>query len=438
MKVAIINKSDATGGAAVVSTRLLLALRNIGIEADMIVCEKKTDLPFVHLAASPSAIKQAFLAERLRIFLANGLNKANLFKVDTASDGLQLWKNKIVRKADVICLNWINQGMLSLKGLRNLLHLGKPIVWTMHDMWNFTGICHHAGDCPRWQTNCGLCPLLGSGAAPDDISFKVWNNKHTIYAEAAKLAMKSGTRLHFVAVSNWLADLARKSPLLAEAPLSVIPNAFPIPEKSPVSSTESPLKTNKKFRVVMGAARLDDPVKGLPILVEATHIIRDKYPEIADKIELITFGNIKNPDSIEEISIPHRHLGLISGEENIRNVYLSADAVISTSLYETLPGTLVEGLVYGCVPVSFGRGGQSDIVDHLSTGYIAPWSDDIRTAASNIAEGIMWARTRKRSEILPRMYESARARFEANVIALRYRDLFTALLHEKQGVRSNE
>lgn len=426
MKVVIINKSDSTGGAAVVSARLLRALCDLGLDAHMLVCEKLHDSGRVELAASPSRIKRSFLAERLKIFLANGLNRDNLFKVDTASDGLPLHRNRLVREADVICLNWVNQGMLSLQGLRELLHLGKPVVWTMHDMWNFTGICHHAGSCTRWRQTCGLCPFLGSAKSPDDISLSVWNNKKIVYGQALRLAQVSGTRLHFVAVSNWLAGLAAASPLMSGMPLSVIPNAFPVPDR-PMREA----RANGRFHVLMGAARLDDPVKGLPILVEATRVLRDRWPDEAARIELVTFGNVKDPAALDGIAVSHRHLGVVSGEDRLRDVYLGGDAVVSTSLYETLPGTLVEGQVYGCIPVSFGRGGQADIIDHMQTGYIAAWSDDLPTAAARIAEGIVWAMRQPADDIRARMYASARARFDAPVVAARYVGLFEQLLSRR-------
>lgn len=420
MNVAIINKSDSTGGAAVVSRRLMYALRDLGVEASMLVTEKHIDSPYVRIAASQSTIKRAFLAERLRIFTANGFDRSMLFKVDIATDGLPLHRHRIVREADVICLNWVNQGVLSLKGLRELLRLGKPVVWTMHDMWNFTGICHHAGNCTRWLQSCGICPLLGKGASTQDISFSVWNNKKKVY--------KSGGQLHFVAVSNWLADMARRSPLLADKPLSVIPNAFPMPEE-PVKHREHSPK--EKFRLLMGAARIDDPVKGLPLLVEATRILKEKYPEESRRMELVTFGNLRDPSALQGIGLPHKHLGQVNGEENIRDVYAGADCVISSSLYETLPGTLVEGLAYGCIPVSFNRGGQSDIVDHLRTGYIAERTEDPHTAAANLAEGIAWASHQDPEVIRPIMLESARERFSAEAVGRRYIDLFNQLVDSK-------
>lgn len=417
MNVVIINKSDSTGGAAVVTFRLLNALRHAGINASMLVTEKKTDSPYVELAAAPLRSKVSFLTERLKIFMTKGVTRANLFKIDTASDGLPLHRHPLVRNADVICLNWVNQGMLSLSGLKKLLQTGKPIVWTMHDMWCFTGICHHAGECRRFEESCGNCPMLLKGASVHDISYKTLRTKQQAY--------DSGKRpIHFVAVSNWLANLAHKSHLLGKQPLSVIPNAFPAAAFEPGISHIP----GQPFRILFGAARLDDPIKGFPILAEATRILSEKYPEEAAGMELVTFGNIRNPELLKDIRISHRHLGRIDGEEAIRELYRGANAVVSTSLYETLPGTLVEGQAYGCIPVAFNRGGQSDIIDHLSTGYLADWSDHIDKAAHHIAEGIIWAMSQNKEMIGKRMYESAKARFDERVIAGRYISLFERLI----------
>ena len=423
MKVVLINKSDSTGGAAVVTFRLMKAMRAAGIDARMLVAEKLTDSPYVELAAPRWMLRQAFLRERLTVLAANGMKRDTLFRIDNGACGVPLWRHPWIREADAVIINWINQGMLSLRGVKKLLASGKRVLWTMHDMWNFTGICHHAGSCTRWRQTCGLCPFLGSAKSPDDISLSVWNNKKIVYVQALRLAQVSGTRLHFVAVSNWLAGLAAGSPLMSEMPLSVIPNAFPVPDR-PMREA----RANGRFHVLMGAARLDDPVKGLPILVEATRVLRDRWPDEAARIELVTFGNVKDPAALDGIAVSHRHLGVVSGEDRLRDVYLGGDAVVSTSLYETLPGTLVEGQVYGCIPVSFGRGGQADIIDHMQTGYIAAWSDDLPTAAARIAEGIVWAMRQPADDIRARMYASARARFDAPVVAARYVGLFESLL----------
>lgn len=431
MNVVIVCKSDSTGGAAVVSFRLMEALRNQGINALMLVCEKRTDSPFVHLAASQRKIKYSFYKERLQIYKTRGVTRANLFSIDTATDGLPLYKHPLVKDADVICLAWVNQGMLSLRGLRKLQRLGKPIVWTMHDMWNFTGICHHAFSCRRFECKCGDCPLLGTSAGPKDISYTTLLRKYKAYNVPPTVGGHKENRnhenslIHFVAVSNWLADLARKSTLLCQMPLSVIPNAFPIPIINSDTDTRQ-RDQNSRFKILFGAARLDDPVKGLPILVEATKILKEEYPDYADRLELITFGKFKDPLAIKDIVIKHIHIGQVA-HDCLASLYQEADCVISTSLYESFGATLVEGQMYGCIPVAFDRGGQSDIISHLDTGYLVQWDDDQIKAARNVAEGIIWAMKQPKGPIRQRMLKSARDKFDAPRVARKYIELFAKL-----------
>lgn len=378
MKVLLINKSDATGGAAVVTRRLMEALQAQGVDARMLVVERLTDFPSVGLAASRRASKVPFLAERLKIFLANGFNREHLFKVDTASDGLTLWRHPWVKEADVICLNWINQGMLSLRGIERIAAMGKPIVWTMHDMWNATGICHHAGACDGFKQECGNCHLLGKCSAAGDLSHKVWRKKKALYDKVP---------LHFVAVSRWLEGRCRCSSLMRDADISVIPNAFPFDDFDERPSVEP----GEKLRIVMGAARLDDPIKGFPILIEATRQLRERDSELADRLELVTFGSIRNEELFKQLAISHVHHGMINDMKKIKEIYRSCHIVISTSLFETLPGTLIEGLAHGCLAVAFDSGGQRDIIENHLTGYLATIDDDTRQAARSIVKGIIWA-----------------------------------------------
>ena len=422
-KVVLINKSDTTGGAAVVSLRLLEALRRNGVDARMLVEEKLSDSPFVEVAASKLAIKRAFLAERLKIFIANGFNKATLFQIDTGKDGLQLWNHPLVKEADIIVLNWVNQGILSLQGVRKMLNLGKAVVWTMHDLWCMTGICHHTGGCNRFMERCGKCHLLGKKASDKDLSRKVWEEKNRLYEQ------KNG-KLAFVAVSSWLAEKANQSSLLKDKYLEIIPNAFDLERKVKIAG-----EGKERIRILFGAARIDDPVKGLPVLKRMTWIISERYPEIADHLELVTFGGVKNKESLEGFGLPVKHLGRITGKDAVKDEYLKSDIVVSSSSYETLPGTLVEAQAYGCIPVSLDRGGQKDIVTHLSTGYLAAYSDEIEEAASRLAEGVVWA-----SEIVSdptylrdireRMIRNIADKFSYNIIARKYIDLFSRL-HNK-------
>lgn len=411
MKVALLCKSDTTGGAAVVTFRLMNALRKAGVDARMVVAEKLSDSPFVSVASTPAKRRRAFLLERLGIFIRNGFNRETLFRIDTGAEGAGVCSNPIVKEADIICLNWVNQGFVSLADIRKLGKMGKKIVWTMHDMWNMTGICHHAGSCMRYRLpdgDCSLCPLLGLSHGRK-LSRDTWRRKKRLYAD---------TPIHFVAVSRWLAALARESTLMQDADIRVIPNAFPI-------CGDFKPHRGEPFRIVFGAARIDDPVKGHETLVEATRLLARRWPEEAARMELVTFGNMKNPEALAGIGIKHRHLGVIPPAE-IAAVYSGADAVVSTSEWETLPGTLVEGQAWGCVPVALDHGGQSDIIDDGKTGRLVPWSDYREKNALGIAEGIVWA-LRNRADILDKMRSSLVEKFSEETVAARYLELFRSL-----------
>lgn len=408
LKLTFISKSDLKGGAAVVTYRLVEALRSLDIDARMLVCEKMSHSDFVQVCAPVRKIQFFFLKERLNVLVHNGFKRKTLFKIDPASDGLSLWRHPWVKNADAIFLGWVNQGMLSMKGLRKIVGLGKPVVWIMHDMWNMTGICHHAGGCTGYIRECGDCPLLGNKATETDMSHQVWEAKERLYSMG---------KIKFVAVSTWLANKAQESRLMKDQEVAVIPNPFQITKTESAERAHLDIE-NQPVRIIFGAARLDDPIKGLPVLKKALEILRSSYPDVASNVELVTFGTFKNIESLHNFAIPHVHLGVLKDADEIKNAYLGCQIVVSTSDYETLPGTLVEGQAYGCIPVAIDHGGQRDIVEHLKTGWLAPWNDVSSIRAGMIAEGLVWAyRNAGNKDIIERMRKSVESKFEAQEVA---------------------
>ena len=146
MRVLLVNTSERIGGAAIATSRLMEALKNNGIKAKMLVRDKQTDqITVVSLEKSWINLWR-FIWERSMIWKANRFKRNNLFAVDLANTGIDITALPEFQEADVIHLNWVNQGMLSLKKIQKIIDTGKPIVWTMHDMWCFTGICHYSDD----------------------------------------------------------------------------------------------------------------------------------------------------------------------------------------------------------------------------------------------------------------------------------------------------
>lgn len=413
LKVLFICSSDLMGGAAVVSWRLMNALRSVGVDARMLVYTRLSDSELVDKVSSRFVRGVKFCLERISVLLNNGFDREKLFKVSFANYGIDITSHPWVKEADILNLNWINQGLLSIRGIERLHRLGKPVVWTMHDMWCMTGVCHHAYECERFASECGCCPQLNSDN-PNDKSHRVWKKKMHLY---------DNTSITFVAVSNWLAERARQSSLLRDRRLEVIPNAFPIEtfhiEPREDFPTFDPIDGRR--RLIFGAARLDDPLKGLPILIEALNIIFDERPEIAKNTGIILFGHLRDKSALDSLRFPSLNMGRVSDPKLLRQLYASSSVVISASHYETLPGTLIEGKAAGCYAVTFGRGGQSDIVTHLKDGYIAEYKDP-----ADLARGILWALAQPPRR--QQLHDDVGDRFSADAVARRYIDLYQSLI----------
>ena len=410
MNILLINRSDYLGGAAIASVRLAGALSEMGHDVRMLVVDHSDDTHARQVATVGTTLgnRYRFLAERLGIFMHNGFSRDTLFKIDTATHGVDVSKHDWVRRADVIVLNWINQAMLSLQSIERLGALGKPIVWTMHDMWNCTGVCHHAYECTAYRQRCRQCPLLGSQG--DDLSTLTQQRKRDLYERVP---------MHFVAVSNWLAQCCHDSALLADKPVSVIANPFPTGDFSSVFQDDNPWDVAPETKImVMGAARLDDAVKGLDILVDTLQYIASEKPALAKRLHLVLYGDLRDRSWLDRLPIDYTYLGYVN---DVHGVYARAHIVLSTSRYESFGYTLVEGMASGCIPVTTGQGGQVDIVNHRINGYV---TGSIQPA--DVAQGIEWAVDTPLERHF--LHEEARRKFDSRIIAEQYVRLFEQII----------
>ena len=345
MKITIVNHSDNRGGAAIVSLRLMEALRDAGHDAVMLVAHKYTDHPHVHAIEARYRLKACFAAEHLQILAGNGLRRRDMFKVSTAAFGLPLSRHHLVRGADAVMLNWVNQGMLSLDEIARIA-AERPTVWTMHDMWCLTGVCH---------------PELSS-IRSRDLSRSTWSRKVEAYRRR---------HIHFVAVSRWLRLMASESSLMRGQRVDVIPNAFPVDSfhiEPRRSRAELGLPEGKKL-IIMSAARLDTPVKGLDLAIDALNRL-----DRSDSAVLLV-GALRNPHALDGLHFPHIAYGAVSEPALLRELYAHSTVLMSTARYETLPTTLIEGQAAGCTPVAFDSSGQCDIISNAKEGILVPSFD---------------------------------------------------------------
>lgn len=366
MKVLLVNTSDHTGGAAIAALRLLKALRQNGVDATLL-CRDRT-LPAERTEVvnlKPSLwLKVKFVMERAEIFAANGFTRKGLFAVDTAHYGTDITRLPEFEQADVIHLHWTNQGMLSLRQLERVLRSGKRIVWTMHDMWPFTGVCHHASECQRWKEECSHCPLLQRPSA-HDLSSRVFHLKQKVYSQG---------HITFVGCSQWLTGLAAQSPLLEGHQVVHIPNPIdtsfyaPAPDKGEVRQRMG-LPLDKRI-LLFTAFKVTDPNKGLHYLAESIELMRNTHPEMHASLALAVAG--QGAESVAaDFSIPVHAFAYDTSEERQRNLYQAADLLVMPTLMDNLPNTVMESMACGTPCVGFHVGGLPQMIDTGINGYLA-------------------------------------------------------------------
>lgn len=415
MRVLIVNTSEQKGGAAIAASRLMHALRAEGVEARMLVRDTDHPSALVHRVHGHWKGRLRFLWERVVIWAANRFTRRNLFKVSIANTGFDITRLPEFQEADVVHLHWINQGFLSLRDLRKILLSGKRVVWTLHDMWPATAICHHAYACEAYHVACHDCPFL---AAPgrNDLSARVFRQKQRTYGGLHP-------NLSVVAVSRWLAERVKESALLGEKPRDIIPNTLSLDNFDLLDRTESRRElglADRRYILLFGAARIDDPIKGFEFLQAAIECLLQRGEYRREELHLLLFGQIKDEHLLDDFPISHTEMGVVRDTHLISRLYSAANVTVSTSHYETFGQTMVEAQACGCLPLSFDGSGQADIIDHKENGYLAA-----RLDIENLTDGLEWCLGDGQCIDRRDLREGVLQRYAPSAIARKYIEVYT-------------
>jgi glycosyltransferase involved in cell wall biosynthesis len=417
MRVLIVNTAERTGGAAIAANRLLQALNRNGVEARMLVRDRKTDAADVSAIPQSWLLKAKFLWERGVIWLANGLSKQGIFQVDIANAGTDITSMDEFKQADVIHLHWVNQGYLSLHDLERILASGKPVVMTMHDQWYFTGICHYSSDCDKFRTQCEKCPMLKGGGIGTDLARRVFDRKRKMY---------EGANLTFVGCSRWMADLARQGVLTQGHTVTNIPNAIDTTVFTPMDKSASRKKYNlplDKKLLLFGAQRITDKRKGFRYLAEACEHISMHHPTLPGNLGVVVLGG--DAESVKEaLPLPVYTVNYLSDEHEIAELYNAVDIFVTPSLQDNLPNTIVEAMSCGVPCVGFNVGGIPEMISHKQDGYVADYCDSL-----DFAQGIAWCLDDTRCAALAAAARaSALATYAESVAAHRYEAIYQSAI----------
>ena len=406
MKVLIVNTSERTGGAAVAANRLMMALNNNGVKAKMLVRDKETNaLTVVGLPKSPM-LRWHFLWERLVIFCRLHFSRKHLFEVDIANSGSDITRLREFQEADIIHLHWINQGFLSLGSIRKILRSGKPVVWTMHDIWPATAICHVTLGCRSFTNHCRHCKYLPGGGSNNDLAASIWKKKQQMVADE---------NIYYVACSRWLESEAKASALLRGQKITSIPNPidthiYKIGNKQEARQRLG-LPLDKKL-ILFVSQRVTNRNKGMDYLIEACRLL-------TSPCEVVILGGHAE-EVVEQLPLKAHPLGYDNDEQRILDVYRAVDVFVLPSLSENLPNTIMEAMACGVPCIGFKVGGIPEEIDHQKNGYVAEYRN-----AEDLARGINWVLTEADYEALSRnAVHKVAQNYSQQSVAMKYLDVY--------------
>lgn len=252
---------------------------------------------------------------------------------------------------DLIHLHNIHGYYLNIELLFGYLkQAGKPVVWTLHDCWSFTGHCAYytAVGCEQWQTDCGgIClekksypTCLGQGNAAGNFRRK-------------RVAFLGVPNLTLAAPSRWLAGEVSRS-FLRDYTVEVIPNGIDLEQFRPTPGNFRKRHGLEGKRVLLGVANVWGDRKGLPDFLE---LAKRLGPE--DRVVLVGLS----PRQLS--GLPDNVLGLerTDSVRELAELYTMADVFVNPTHEDNFPTVNLEALACGTPVVTHQVGGAAEMID---------------------------------------------------------------------------
>lgn len=402
------------GGAARGAYWLHLGLREIGVNSKILTNSKVTlgdENVTTILKDKKSKIKNMIRGQLDNLPTLFYKNRKKII-FSTGFVGFNFTKTKEHKEADIIHLHWINGGFINMKDLSKI---DKPIVWTMRDMWPFTGGCHYSLECDKYKKGCGNCPQLNSNKS-FDLSRWVLNRKKKYLPKSMKI----------VGISHWLSDEAKKSELFKDFDVRTISNNinsndfFPIDKN--IAKEILGIKTNKKI-ILAGSTSLKDFYKGFDKYLGAINCL-DK-----DKYFLCFFGNL-DKSVAEKLGFEYRSFGFLYDSLSLRLLYSASNVFVAPSIMDAFGKTIAESMSCGTPVVCFNATGPKDIVTHKVDGYLAKPYD-----ATDLANGIEWVLedSIRWKQLSRNAREKVVKEFDIIKVAEKYKDLYENILKRENS-----
>jgi glycosyltransferase involved in cell wall biosynthesis len=235
-----------------------------------------------------------------------------------------------------------------------------PVVWTLHDMWSFTGRCAYSYDCRKFITGCDAScptPTEAPALAPEEI-MAAWEERRSMYA-------RHRNDLVIVTPSRWLADEACAG-LFAQHRVEVIPYGLALHARYPGERADArrELGISSVSPVLLIAAfDLTERRKGAEILPRLWQHIQQR------PLTVLTMGNgdLRSDDPLIEV----RPLGFLDDDRRKALAYSAADALLHPAPVDNFPNVVLEALASGTPTIALPIGGLPEMVRPGVSGWLA-------------------------------------------------------------------
>jgi len=242
---------------------------------------------------------------------------------------------------DIIHLHNIHGYYINLEILFDYLkRANKPVIWTLHDCWAFTGHCAYFDyiGCDKWKTECMEC--IQHTEYPKSYADNSYNNY-----KLKKRLFTSVENLRIVTPSEWLANLVRQS-YLNKYKVSVINNGIDLDIFKPTESTFRKKYNLENKKVILGVANIWGERKGLNDLIKLSKMLDDNYKTV---IVGKTQENV--PDEI--IYIPGT-----TNQKELAEIYTAVDVFVNPTKEDNYPTTNIEAIACGTPVITYAVGGS--------------------------------------------------------------------------------
>lgn len=405
MNILHISRCDFLGGSARSAHRIHSSLKKFGAVSRMLVSIKTTRENEI------SNINNRFTRTLDRI--SNRIFENFSLQYFFYPSSFILSTHNWFKEADIVQLYNIHGDYFCYTALP-FLSKRKPIVWRLSDMWPLTGHCSYSYECDFWKNSCGNCPYLSEyPSLKRDTTSLLWKIKNFVYAHS---------NITIVAPSNWMMDLAKKSPLLNRFQIHFIPNGIDIETFKPIKKKNARKILgieNSKQVILFCADSVLEKRKGYDLLKKALLAIPD---DLQKNITLLIVGNLT-----KKIDLPlkHKYIDYVHDEITMSLIYSAADIFLHPALADNLPNTIIESMACGTPVVAFDAGGVRDAVRHMQTGYLASYNDIVDFATGIIT---LLEKDELRLEVSQKCREVAEAEYNSDLQAKRYVDLYANLI----------